>query len=232
MLWLQPSLSAVLFGVPFAILCYVQAHLLGAGAGDAGSMNAAATAGAPALLPASPSFSKLKSAGAASRPFSSLSHSSGTGSRPKSALFGPNNGLSMPARAASAMSAGRATSAASTHPAAAMRSMSAMSMRGAADDVNAAGGAAIGGEQEDRYKKMILKQQKLLEDATKKYRSLRTQYTNEIAARTELQNFLKKCIGKHHSFARCCVLHCVACAVLRQLHSSADGCLHIYRRCA
>lgn len=47
---------------------------------------------------------------------------------------------------------------------------------------------------EERYKNMLSKLKKQLDEERKQVRLIRTHYTNEVAQRTELQNFLKKCI--------------------------------------
>lgn len=49
-------------------------------------------------------------------------------------------------------------------------------------------------QKEQRYKSMIGKLQRQVEEHVRSYRTLRTQYTNELAGRTELQTFVKKCI--------------------------------------
>lgn len=58
----------------------------------------------------------------------------------------------------------------------------------------AGGGGHMDEDKEQRYKAVVSKLQRQLEDAQKSLRSLRTSYTAEISGRTELQNFVKKCI--------------------------------------
>ena len=58
-------------------------------------------------------------------------------------------------------------------------------------------GSTAGGQGDSieyRYKAMVGKLQGQLEQAQKSYKALRTSYTAELASRTELQTFLKKCI--------------------------------------
>lgn len=53
---------------------------------------------------------------------------------------------------------------------------------------------ALDSEKEFRYKALVNKLQRQVEDDAKKYRVLKTNYTAELAGRTELQAFVKKCI--------------------------------------
>lgn len=48
--------------------------------------------------------------------------------------------------------------------------------------------------QEERCNMMVGKLKRQIDSEKKKLRSLRTAYTQEVAARTELQNFFKKCV--------------------------------------
>jgi len=52
----------------------------------------------------------------------------------------------------------------------------------------------MSGEAEERYRTMVAKLKKQVEEERRQVRLVRTHYTNEVAQRTELQNFLKKCI--------------------------------------
>ena len=54
--------------------------------------------------------------------------------------------------------------------------------------------ASLDADKEFRYKVLVNKLQKQVEDDAKKYRILKTNYTAELAGRTELQSFVKKCI--------------------------------------
>jgi hypothetical protein len=54
---------------------------------------------------------------------------------------------------------------------------------------------SIDTQKEIRYTKMISKLQKDLENMKGSLRNITSKYTNEVNSRTELQNFLKKCIG-------------------------------------
>jgi len=56
------------------------------------------------------------------------------------------------------------------------------------------GGSAASDSRDARAQAIILKLQKQLEGQEKKYRQLRTAHTQELASRTVLQNFLRKCI--------------------------------------
>lgn len=63
-------------------------------------------------------------------------------------------------------------------------------MGGGMGSMGGSGGAA----SEERYRNMLVKLKKQLDEERKQVRLIRTHYTNEVAQRTELQNFLKKCI--------------------------------------
>jgi hypothetical protein len=52
----------------------------------------------------------------------------------------------------------------------------------------------ISSDREARFQQLIRKLQKQLTGEQKRHRALKTQHTQELAARTVLQNFLKKCI--------------------------------------